>query len=122
MALILAGAAAGFSLIAALFAFLAFLRANRMEPARAGTTLADTIRLEADRIRSAADEQARGTRQELADSIRGLQDSVAQKLDSGIDKLQMPVTAIGKKLDEDMARMAEEAGRNRDLLRQSIES
>jgi DNA recombination protein RmuC len=122
MALILAGAAAGFSLIAALFAFLAFLRSNKAEPAQAGTTLADTIRLEADRIRSAADEQARGTRQELADNIRGLQDSVAQKLDSGIDKLQMPVTAIGKKLDEDMARMAEEAGRNRDLLRQSIES
>ena len=48
--------------------------------------------------------------------------SLALKLDGGIDKLQAPVTAIGKKLNEDMARMAEEASRNRDLLRQSIET
>jgi len=120
MALILAAAAVVFSLIAALFAFLTFLRANRGEPA--DPALAGTIRTEADRTRSAADEQARGTRQELADAIRNLQDSLAQKLDGGIEKLQTPVTAIGKKLDEDMARMAEEAGRNRDALRQSIET
>ena len=118
MAQMLAIAAAGFSLVAAVFAFLAFLRAGRAgEPAG----LADTIRTEADRTRAAADEQARGTRQELADAIRGLQDSVAQRLDGGIEKLQQPVAAIGKKLDEDMARMAEEAVRGRDTLRQTIE-
>src|SRR6185312_1897266 len=83
--------------------------------------LADIIRTEADRIRSAADEQARGNRQELADTIRGLQDSLVQRLDGGVERLQQPVTAIGRKLDEDMARMAEEAAHSRDVLRQSIE-
>lgn len=122
MALMLAAAAVFFSLIAALFAFLTFLRAKSAEPAQSTRMLEDTIRTEADRIRAAADTEARGTRQELAEAIRGLQDSVAQKLDGGIEKLQTPVTAIGKKLDEDIARMAEEAGRNRDTLRQSIEN
>jgi DNA recombination protein RmuC len=122
MALTFAIAATVFSLIAAVFAVLAFFRGMRPEPAQGVSGLADTIRTEADRTRSAADEQARGTRQELTDAIRGLQDSLTLKLDNGIDKLQVPVTAVGKKLDEDMTRMAEEAGRNRDLLRQSIES
>lgn len=118
---VLAIAAAFFSLAAALFTFLAFRRAGRAGgTAEAG--LADTIRTEADRTRQAADEQARGTRQELADALRGFQDSLAQRLDSGVEKLQAPVTAIGRKLDEDMARMAQDAGLNRDALRQSIES
>jgi DNA recombination protein RmuC len=119
MALMLAMAAAAFSLIAAIFAVLGFLRAGRAGEPAAG--LADIIRTEADRIRSAADEQARGNRQELADTIRGLQDSLVQRLDGGVERLQQPVTAIGRKLDEDMARMAEEAAHSRDVLRQSIE-
>lgn len=119
MALALAIAAVVFSLIAALFACLTFLRTARPEPAQ--TSLADTVRTEADRTRAAADEQARGTRHELSEAMRSLQESLAQKLEIGTEKLQMPVIAIGKKLDEDMARMAEEAGRNRDLLRQSVE-
>jgi DNA recombination protein RmuC len=122
MALMLAIAATVFSLIAALFAVLTFFRSARREPEQAVPALADTVRTEADRTRLAADEQARGTRQELTEAMRSLQDSLGQKLENGIDRLQLPVTTIGKKLDEDMARMAEEAGRNRDLLRQSIES
>lgn len=120
MAFILACAAAAFSLVAAVFAVLAFVRGGRVaEPA--GTGLAETIRTEADRTRQAADEQARGTRQELAEAMRGLQDSLAHRLETGIEKIQAPVTAIGQKLDADMARMAEDAGKNRDALRLSIE-
>jgi DNA recombination protein RmuC len=118
---ILAIAAAVFSLVAALFAFLAFQRAGRPAAEAPGTQLAETIRTESDRTRSAAEEQARGTRQELADALRGFQDSLAQRLDSGIEKIQAPVTAIGQKLDGDMTRMAESAAANRDALRAAIE-
>ena len=121
MAFWLAIAAAVFSLVAALFTILTFLRCGRASELVAGTDLAETIRTEADRTRLAADEQARGTRQEVADAMRGLQDSLEKRLDSGIEKIQTPVTGIGKKLDDDMARMAEDAGKNRDTLRQSIE-
>ncbi len=120
MALSLAIAAAVFSLLAAIFAILGYWRGLRA-PEPASGDLADTIRTEADRTRAAADEQARGTRQELADAIRGLQDSMAQRLDGGIEKLQQPVTAIGRKLDDDMARMADEARGGRETLRQTIE-
>ena len=121
MAFMLACAAAAFSMIAAIFAVLAFLRAGRMGEPAAGVGMAETIRTEADRTRLAADEQARGTRQELAEAMRRLQDSMALQLDSGIEKIQAPITGIGKKLDDEMVRMAEEAGRNRDALRLSLE-
>jgi DNA recombination protein RmuC len=120
MALILAIAAAVFSLIAAIFAVLGFLGRRALEPGGGG--LADTIRTEADRTRAAADEQARGTRQELAEAIRGLQDSMAQRLDGGLEKMQQPITAIREKLDDDMMRMAEEARAGREALRQTIET
>ncbi|HEY4077082.1 MAG TPA: DNA recombination protein RmuC [Rhizomicrobium sp.] len=121
MAFVLAFAAAAFSMIAAIFAVLAFLRAGRTAEPAAGAGMAETIRTEADRTRLAADEQARGTRQELAEAMRRLQDSMTLQLDSGIEKIQAPITGIGKKLDDEMARMAEEAGRNRDALRLSLE-
>jgi len=117
---ILAIAATFFSLVAAFFAFLAYRGTGRPSEA-GGTGLAETIRTEADRTRQAADEQARGTRQELAEAMRGFQDSLAGRLDGGIEKIQAPITAIGQKLDADMARMAEDAGKNRDALRLSIE-
>jgi DNA recombination protein RmuC len=115
---ILTVAGAVCSLAAAFFAFLAFRQSRR--PSESADA-AQAIRDEADRIRSAADEHARGTRQELADAISRLQEGLSQRLDSGIEKVQAPVTAIGQKLDSDMARIAEEAGKNRDALRKSIE-
>jgi DNA recombination protein RmuC len=124
MALALAIAAAVFSLIAALFAVLTFFKAkNEGNPTTGNDAgITEVIRNEADRARQAVDEQSRGTRQELGDSIRGLQETLFQRLESGIEKVQAPVTAIGRKLDEDMIKMAQEAGQNRDHLRQSIES
>jgi DNA recombination protein RmuC len=122
MALGLAIAAVVFSLVAALFAVLTFFRNGEGSATGTDGNLAGVIRNEADRSRQAADEQARGTRQELADSIRGLQETLFQRLDTGIEKVQAPVMAIGRKLDEDMMKMAQEAGQNRDHLRQSIET
>ena len=123
MALALAIAATVFSLVAALFAVLTFLKSKNggNSPASIDAGLTEAIRNEAERIRQAADEQARGTRQELAESVRGLQDTLFHRLDGGIERIQSPITAIGRKLDEDMMNMAQAAGQNRDLLRQSIE-
>jgi DNA recombination protein RmuC len=113
-------AAAFFGLLATIFAGMAFLRSRSARLAADDTV--DAIRTEADRIRTSADDQARGTRQELADAITRLQDGLTQRLDGGIEKIQAPITTIGKKLDDDMAHMAEDAGKNRDALRASIES
>jgi DNA recombination protein RmuC len=124
VALILAYAAAAFSLIAAGFAILIFTRlaGNVKSNAAPSDTVADAIRTEADRIRLDAGEQARGTRQELGDSIRGFQDSFAQRMDAGIERLQVPITSIGQKLDQDIAKMGSEASTNRDALKLSIET
>ena len=123
MALALAIAATVFSLVAALFAVLTFFRAKTGTGSTVNndTGFTEIIRNEADRTRQAADEQARGTRQEFADSVRGLQDTLLQRLDGGIEKVQKPITDISRKLDEDLMNMAQAAGQNRDLLRQSIE-
>lgn len=128
MNLILAIVAAASGLIAAGFAVLTFLRLGRQaEPGHinadpTNADLADTIRSEADRNRLAAEEQARGLRQELGDAIQRFQDSFAQRLDAGVDRLRAPVAEMGEKLDREMEKMAQDAGQNRDALRQAIEA
>jgi DNA recombination protein RmuC len=123
MAFTLACAAAVFSLVAAGFAVLTFLRVGRsLEPASPATALADTIRTEADRTRADAAEQARGLRQELGDTIARFQDSFASRQDAGIEQLKAPITVIGLKLDADVAKMGIDAAQNRDVLRQTIEA
>jgi DNA recombination protein RmuC len=121
MAFILACAATAFSLIAAIFAVLAFLRTGRAGDPAAGTDLAETIRSEADRSRLAAEEQARSLRQELGDTIARFQETVVTRQETGIEQLKAPITAIGQKLDADIAKMGADATLNRDTLRQTIE-
>ncbi len=65
--------AAGLSGFAALFAFLAFLRAGRPAPIEQFAAL---VRAEADLIRRGGQEEARTLRQELADGSRGFQETV----------------------------------------------
>jgi DNA recombination protein RmuC len=72
--------------------------------------LAELLRTESDRMRAANEEQVRGLRQELGD-----------RLDKGIRAIDDRATAIGKKLDGDLARMGDEAMQNRDVLRKSVE-
>lgn len=101
MALALAIAAVIFSLLAALFAGLTFFRTKKDEEAAPGaeTDPGDIIRTEADRIRQAAEEQARNLRQELADIIERFRNGLAG----------------------DMDKMGKDAAQNRDTLRQTIE-
>jgi DNA recombination protein RmuC len=98
---ILAVAAAGFSLVAALFAVLTFLKhkGGGNLVANIDASLAEAIRTEADRSRVVTDEQARNLRQELADTI---------------DRFRKAVM-------DDMDKMGKEAAQNRDALRQTIE-
>jgi DNA recombination protein RmuC len=102
--------------------------------------LAALIRSESEQVRKAGDDQARGLRQELGDSLRGFQETTLRgfrdlsdrlenqvkefglRLDKGVLAIHERVAAIAVKLDEDIARMGEDAMRNRDLLRQTIEA
>jgi len=101
MALALAIAAVVFSLVAALFAGLTFLRTkNGREPVfNSENDLGGIIRTEADRIRQAAEMQAQNLRQELAETIERFRNGLAGDID----------------------RMGKEATQNRDTLRQTIE-
>ena len=67
---IVASALAG---VAALFASLAFIRGRGRKSGSEVTTeeVSQLLRNESDRMKQAADEHARGLRQELADNLRG---------------------------------------------------
>ena len=134
LTLVLAGAAA-------LFAFLAFIRSKPTTSASESTAenMSQLLRNESDRIRQSGDDQARGLRQELTDNLRGFQDTTLKvfremsegieskvkefgsRLDSGIKTIDDRAVGIGANLDQNIARMGEEATRNRDTLRQTIE-
>jgi DNA recombination protein RmuC len=102
-------------------------------------SVADVVRQEVDRTRSDADEKSRGLRQEVGENIRGFQDSTllafgqlsdqlggkvgefSKKLDDGLVANQDRIQGIGRKLDEDIARMGKEAGEGREKLRGAID-
>ena len=128
--------------IAALFAFLAFVRSGDKKSGTEVTAdqISQLLRNESDRIRQAGDENARALRQELGDNLRGFQETTLKvfrefgdsiggdvkefgdRLDKGVKAIDERAAAIGTKMDQDMARMGEEAGRNRETLRQTIEA
>jgi DNA recombination protein RmuC len=119
-ALFAAVAAAIFSLIAAILAFLA-LRRGSAEPALHGG-LADIIRDETERSRTEAADQARLLRQELSDILERFRKAVGEGQDAGLEQLKAPIAAIAEKLDRDIDQMGKDAAENRDALRQTIEA
>ena len=128
--------------IAAAFAILAFIRAGRAKPSDEITAdqISQLLRNESDRSRQATDDQARALRQEIADNLRGFQETTLKVfrelgdslganvkdfgtgLDKGMKAIDERSEGIGSKLDRDIARMGEDATRNRDTLRQTIEA
>jgi DNA recombination protein RmuC len=113
-----------FSIAAALLALLAFLGSRRRADGGAQATaeaVAATVRTEADRGRTAGEEQARGLRKELGETIDRFQTVLSNRLDVAIESIRQPIGAMGQKLDADIARMGKDAGENRDTLRASIE-
>lgn len=124
---------------AAIFAFLAFLRAGAAA-ASSQNSIAEMLRSEADRSRQVSEDQARGLRQELSENLRGFQETTLKvfrelsdslgaqvrefgnRLDVGVKAIDDRATAIGTKLDTEIQGMGQEANKNRDALRQVIES
>lgn len=132
--------AAGLAGTAALFAFLAFVRSGRTTGGDVTSEqISELLRNESDRIRQAGDERARALRQELADNLRGFQDTTlkvfrefgdslgtdvkefGERLDKGVNAIDERAAGIGSKVDQDMSKMGEDATKNRDALRQTIE-
>lgn len=129
------------SSIAALFALLAFLRAGRKRSDNQLSIdqMSQLLRDESNRTRRSGDEEARALRQELSDNFRGFEETalkvfrelrmgletkvkeLGERIDKGVTTIDDRAAAIGTKLDQDIARMGEEANRNRDALRQAVE-
>jgi len=128
---------------AALFSLLAFLRAVRAPSGTVALTFeqaSQLLRNESDQIRKSGDEQARALRQELGDNLRGFQETTLKgfcelgeglgaqakefggRLDTGVKAIDDRAAAIAVKLDRDIKLMGDEATRNRDTLRQTIET
>jgi len=129
------------SLIAAVFAFLVFVRVGRR---RSGEELnfeqvSQLLRGESDRIRQSGEEQGRALRQELADNLRGFQDTTLRafrelgdslgsgmkefggRLDAGVRAIDERASAIGTNVDQGMTQIREEAMESREILRRTIE-
>jgi DNA recombination protein RmuC len=105
-----------------------------------GKEVAEIIRSEADRLRQSVDDHGRSSRRELGENIRGFQETVlgafrdlgeglrgritefGTRLDSGIAKVEAQAGAIANKLDEEMRQMGDDATKNRENLRQTIEA
>lgn len=131
----------GIAAIAALFAVLAFFRAGKgnVADALSSEQISSAVRAETDRLRKDMSDQSREAREEVGNTIRGFQETIArsfkdlgetlgtqtksfgERLDDGIRKIELRTDTIAKKLDADIAKMAEDANKNRDLLRQAIE-
>jgi DNA recombination protein RmuC len=69
------------------------------------------LRVETDLIKKAGDDQCSALRQEFG-----------ARLDQGIKVIDVRVAAIGQKLNDDMATMRDEAGKNREGLRHTVEA
>ncbi len=131
----------GCSALAALFAFLAFLRLNRVQGNAKPITqdqVEQALRAECDRMRADVADQARGLRQEQGEGIRGSQTSTLQafgelgkrfgdqvsefglKLDSGLRAIDERAQTIGTTLDQQLGRMSDEAVQGRENLQQAL--
>jgi len=98
------------------------------------------LRGETDLLKRAAEDQARGVRGEVCENLRGFQEttvksfgvlsdsantqirSFGERLDAGIKVVEQRVHGLSEKLNTDLAQMGTEAAKNRDALRQQIET
>lgn len=132
LSIILAAAAAVFSL-------MVLLRASGSDRRQLTQEIVSRmLRDEADRIRSSAEEHARGLRQELSENVRGFQDAsirifrelsdglsaqiaaFGDRLDVGIRMIDERTTGIGIKFDDETTKIAEEANRQWNRLHHTL--
>ena len=139
MAEIVTYAAVALAGLAAVFSLLSYRRGAKIFDADGTNTFNAAVRMESEMIRKAAEENARSLRKELLEALQGFQEATqrglrdfgdglhgrmeafAGKLDTGVLAIHDRAASIAIKLDQDIARMAEEAGRNREALRLAIE-
>jgi len=99
---------AGCSILAAIFAFLSFLRGHKQTLSGNFATkddLTQTLRGEADRIRADTADQARGVRQEVVDNIRGFQSSTLHAFGELGKQFGDQVRDFGNRLNGGLAAM-----------------
>ncbi len=125
--------------VSVLLSLLPFFRGSRLNLQITPEIVSRLMRDESEQIHKSGDDQARGLRQEHGENLRGFQETTLRgfrdlgdrleaqvkefgtKLDGGIIAIHDRSAAIAVKLDQVIARMGEEASRNGDTLRQSIE-
>lgn len=129
-----------FAALAALFAFLGFLRSGR---GNADSILQDEIiralRAEADRTNQLNDDQSSSLRREMVQNLLSFQETTMRAfrelgttlnvqikefgshLDTGVKAIDERAEAVRVKLDKDIALMGREANEHRDSLRQAVE-
>jgi DNA recombination protein RmuC len=125
---------------AALFAILAYARTRTPSQGITEQQLGNMLRSESERVLDRGNDNARELRQELLTSSQRFQETTLKAfvdlgealnkrigefgtlLDAGVKRIDDRATIIANKLDQDMLRMAQEADRNRELLRQNIET
>jgi DNA recombination protein RmuC len=123
------------ALSAAAVAILAYRRVDHL--ARKPTD--EQLCSQTDRILQFSDRQSRNLREEIGGAMRGFQDSTLKafrelgdalatrmnefgfRMDAGVKAIDDRAVAIAGKLNHDIVQMQEEAGRDRDTLRQIIE-
>jgi DNA recombination protein RmuC len=130
---------AGCALLAAIFAFLSFLRAGKDHLKKPNSELFEAIRAEIDRSNQVTEANARGLRLELNQSLLGYQETALRSftdlgdvlgkqikgfgevLNGGVKAIAEGTAAIARKLDEDISKMGKEANQHREALREVIE-
>lgn len=116
--------------LAAVFALFSLLGGRKARSSALNATdVENMIRSEADRQREDGEQRAQLLRQEITSTIFGFQASLGDqirdfgaRLESGLRDISGHVLNIGKKTDEDIRKMGEDAQRNRDGLRVTIEA
>ena len=130
-----------FAVCTLVLSIIVLRRLNRLLPSAplSKEIVTQLLRAETDLVNKHADDQARGIREELALNLKSFQDSTVKafsalneivgtqtrmfgdRLELGIKLIDGKVAGIGDKLNTDLAKMGDEAGRNRDALRRAIE-
>jgi DNA recombination protein RmuC len=99
---------AGCSISAAVFALLSVLQGRRGRPESSGLTREDLnqiVRVEGDRIRSDAADQARGLRQEVTESLQGFQSSTLHAFGELSKQFAEQVRNFAARLDASLSAM-----------------
>ena len=91
--------------------------------------IAELFRPETERIRQENEARSETLRTAVSTTLHGFQDALAtqirdfgSRLDIGIKGIGDATDKIGKKLDDDLRKMGDEAQQNRDVLRNTIEA